>query len=247
MPKYTVSLTEELAESFKAQGGGNLSRGMDNLYRDWKRGITPVGIVGAGSGPTKRTTATPEPELPIDPRNPSKHQGTANRLAREDREAEEKKALDWRNHRVTMHWEIEQCGDLSRLSSDYYNGDYFAGMPDAWRDLDFVFTPEELAQAYADHRAHVGRMRASNLQADIDTAETKRLRDSGLPDTRVLKPVQTTKLTVVAMRRLGLFGTPEGLTDAQIAELNEGYKDDAPTDGIGEEIYEKYNPNADNE
>ena len=237
MPKYHVLLDQKTADALREQGINSLSKGIELMFRAracWEQETR--------TGPTKRTMATPEPKLPADPRNLSNHGGTTNRLAREDREAEAKKALAWKTHKSLLHWEIEQCGDLRRLDEEF-----FAGMPDSWRDLNYVFTPEELAQAYEDHTAHVGRVRASNLRGHINAAETKRLRDAGLPDTRVLKPVQTIALTVTAMRRLGLFGTPEGLTDAQIAELNEGYKDAAPTEGIGEEIDEEYNPNLDNE
>lgn len=245
MPKYHVLLDQKTADALREQGINSLSKGIELMFRartSWEQ--------DPRTGPTKRTTATPEPALPIDPRNLSGHGGTKNRLARQDREVAERAVRELAFHRGYLRDEIIYAGDLDRIHGAIRDGSTdraIVELPEDWHVLDNYFTPEEQAEIYAEHEVSIEIRRARSRQAHVNAAETKRLRDAGLPDTRTLAAVQTTKLTVTAMRRLGLFGTPEGLTDAQIAELNEGYKDATPTDGIGEGIYEEYNPNADNE
>lgn len=214
MPKYHIMLDEATAEALKAQGINSLSRGIELMYRAraaWEQGPTP--------SPQKA-------KRPHDPRNPTGDGRTQTRLDNEDAKAEKLAAIRLANHKATLISELHYCGDIKRL----YRANYFDDKPEGYDVISDFLTPEEIAAARTEYVRRQALEAERHRIADINTAETKRLAAAGLPDLRGLVKPQTLSLTVTAQRRLGLFGTPEAMTDEQIAETNAAYGDDAPVE-----------------
>jgi hypothetical protein len=168
-----------------------------------------------------------EPERPIDPRNPTGHKATQHRLDKEDAAAKKKAADKYDNDKMVLAQEFIDTGHWERMRRA--GGFEDRNIPEIYHHpAETLFTAEEMVELRIRHKEYVADQKRQNDETDRDTAETKRLRDAGLPDTRRAPIVQTLKLSLEAQRRLGLFGTPESMTDEQIAETNEAYSTPAP-------------------
>ena len=200
--KRQVTLTAETIAALEQEGLGSLSTGIEIMRRDWARGVAP--------SKTAKPEKEPEPANPVDSRNPTGHAGTANRLAREDAEAAAaaKEAHDRPRREFRDRMKHSIIHDKPQHIFDGYRADYAEAIP-------------------ADEQQAI----INSLLMDLDVlAEKTRVARQREEDRRrsAIKPAaqsqtlpeQTLRLSTKALKGLGMFGTPESLTDEQIKEIN---------------------------
>lgn len=89
--KSQVTLTEETAAALRAMDArGRLSEGIENMYRDFKRGALIANVQTPHKPhhkPDLSDAFNVDEPAPVDPRNPTGHKGRAERLRREDEAA----------------------------------------------------------------------------------------------------------------------------------------------------------------
>ncbi|MHB0965296.1 MAG: hypothetical protein ACYC36_02470 [Bellilinea sp.] len=245
--KRQVTLTNETISALEKEGLGSLSTGIELLFRDWTRGHTPADHrIKMDSTPHKK----PANEIPDDPRNPTNNWNVAQRLAREDAEVAEAKQEAYDKPRREFRHRIEHTvihGHGPRVYQEF-NEEYADLIPADERkaitdsvmmDLD-VLAERDHALRQAEESRQRYRIRDEQLAAgwtDAEITADYRRRNNIAPD----NPVQTIRLSAKALKGLGLFGTPEALTDAQIRELNDDWENrdaDILTDDDGFGTYE---------
>lgn len=206
MSRFHISIPPDIAEDIKDMGVGSLSSGVVLLYRE--------SIKTRNKGHAHKP-ADAEPERPFDPRNPRGDQRIQNGLDNADRkaaeaaEAEAKRLASLRvYYRDWFKEYLRTRGNISFIleSEDFIN----KKLPDEWSDIHYLLTQEEIDECMATYRAQ-----PPSRPIDL----------SLIPDLVPVPQVQTLRLTHEALKHLGLFGTPEAMTDAQIAETNAAYSD----------------------
>ncbi len=217
--KRQVTLSDTTIAALEKEGLGSLSVGIELLFRDSTRSAAPQ-----AHKPRERTLDLPDDDPPVvvDSRNPTNHQGTAIRLAKEDaarQGAINKYRASFRNTCVDIFIGSIPESHLSQYMTSHAT---YLTPDDMWSIYDDVKADADgsVAKAKADYWAALNKL---NAERKAEAANYELMLAMGHSSAEIrakTQPSQTTRLSVKALRGLGLFGTPESMTDAQIAEIN---------------------------
>lgn len=221
--QYKVTLSDDVADYLRSEDSrGRLSEGIDRLVHRVRIADTHR----KPHHPQAKTFDLPDNEKPeTDPRNPTGHAGTANRLAREDA--------------VRAQYLANRRAGFKRICTEIGIGSIpEAHLPQYMEQYADDFTPDELWTVYEEVRADAdgsvakerreywAALRAIQEQNDAEAANYKMLLAVGKTPAEAVQAMrpdqkpQTLRLSVKALRGLGMFGTPETMTDEQIRETN---------------------------
>lgn len=215
--KRQVTLLDTTISALEKEGMGSLSVGIELLFREQGRAVAPK------PHHREKTFDLPDSEKPeFDPRNPTNHQGTAGKLAKED--AARQLLID--KHRASLR---DVCVDIFIGSIPETHLAQYMATHTEYLTTDEMWSIYEDVMLDADGsavKAKVEYWTALNALKETREAEAANYRlmlAMGHTPAEIrakTQPPQTTRLSIKALRGLGLFGTPESMTDAQIAEIN---------------------------
>lgn len=247
--KKQVTLLDETISALEQEGMGSLSTGIELVYREWSRGGERAAVRPAK--PKEKTLDLPDDDDPRTkylnhPDNPGHRLDVAGRLLREANEREKAAQAERERPRREFQHRIEHAietqEDIKR-KVDQYRLEYADQLTEAEMKQIInaaMMNPDLLASRTRHMRdledARAELRREAELKAQGATEKEIQAdwrRRHGMPDPEPI--VQTLRLSVKALKGMGMFGTPEDLTDDQIRELNADWETrELPTE-VGDE------------
>lgn len=234
--QYKVTLSDEVAAFLRSEDSrGRLSEGIDRFVHRI-RTQTPTVQTKPAHHKLENAFNDDKDDPEVDPRNLNGNKATAGRLLREDIEKARLLAIHRANFREAC---VKICiGTTPEKHLPLYMEDYAKHL--ATDDMWSIYE-----ETKADANGSVAReglqywteLNALNEKNEAEALNYKMLLAVGKTPAEAMRAIrpdqkpQTLRLSVKALKGMGLFGTPEALTDEQIQEVNAEWENkDAPVD-----------------